>query len=109
MMLGRFSSLRGSSYLGQEPVTSQSSPLSATSCGPALRRRRPFRNLRGSFQDGHERNGDMAANLVASIGALLLLAARGIFVLDRVGAWALLLAGALIGFGLHSEDFATRA
>lgn len=51
----------------------------------------------------------MAANLVASIGALLLLAAGGIFVLDRGGAWALLLAGALIGFGLQSEDFATRA
>ena len=86
-ILGGFGSSQGSLQLGQDPGLSQSPSSSVVYFSPALERREPLDNPCGNCKADRKLNGDMARDLVAGLGALLLVAAGALFVLDTVGTW----------------------
>lgn len=107
-ILEGFGSSQGSLQLGQHPGFSPSPSSSVIYFSPALERRESLGNPRGNCKADHKLNGDMGRDLVAGLGALLLVAAGALFVLDTVGAWGILLVGALVGLAFGKGNSRTR-
>lgn len=69
-------------------------------CGSTLICHGSLWNLHENFNGGHRRHQDTVSDKPAGMGALLHVVAGAVFALNRVGAWGVLFAWALFGFGL---------